>query len=55
MWSDEVVAGLKQTIKEKLDLSYSVTDQQMMEMIEQEVFSLPYDGYLTAGQKHTLI
>jgi pilus assembly protein CpaF len=55
MFSDEVVSGLKQTIKDKLDLSYSVTDHQMMEMIEHEVFSLAYEGYLTAGQKHTLI
>ncbi|MCR8631866.1 CpaF family protein [Paenibacillus radicis (ex Xue et al. 2023)] len=55
MWSDETVMLLKQTIKEKLDVSFSVTDGLLMEMIEQEVFGYSFDGYLTAGQKHLLV
>jgi pilus assembly protein CpaF len=55
MLSDEAFNNLKQTIKEKLDLSYLLTDQQLMEMIEQEVFSLSFDHYQTAGQKHVLV
>ncbi|WP_243633182.1 CpaF family protein [Paenibacillus xerothermodurans] len=55
MWSDEVVQALKGSIKEKIDLSFSVTDGQLMEMIEQEVFGYPFDTYLTAGQKHQLV
>ncbi|MDF2964099.1 MAG: pilus assembly protein, partial [Paenibacillus sp.] len=34
---------------------FSVMDDQLMEMIEQEVFSYAFDGYLTAGQKHQLV
>ncbi|TDF99588.1 CpaF family protein [Paenibacillus piri] len=55
MWSDETVAILKQIVKEKLDLSFSVTDEQLMEMIEQEVFAFPFEDYLTFGQKHRLV
>ncbi|NHN30716.1 CpaF family protein [Paenibacillus agricola] len=55
MLQDDIFTGLKQLIKEKLDLSYSVTDQQLMEMIEHEVFQLSFDQYQTAGSKRTLI
>ncbi|WP_028551727.1 CpaF family protein [Paenibacillus sp. UNC451MF] len=55
MWNDETVAELKQTVKEKLDLSISLTDVQLMELIEQEVFGFRFDQYFTAGQKHQLI
>ncbi|MCS7461130.1 CpaF family protein [Paenibacillus doosanensis] len=55
LWSEETVAILKQVVKEKLDLSVSVTDQQLLELIEQEVFAYPFETYSTAGQKHQLI
>ncbi|UQZ81627.1 Putative conjugal transfer protein [Paenibacillus konkukensis] len=55
LWSEETVAVLKQVVKEKLDLSVSVTDQQLLELIEQEVFAYPFETYSTAGQKHQLI
>ncbi|MFE5317370.1 CpaF family protein [Paenibacillus sp. NPDC056579] len=54
MWSDETVAQLKQLVKDKLDLSVSLTDEQLMEMIEHEVFAFPFQSYLTAGQRHQL-
>jgi pilus assembly protein CpaF len=55
MWSDENVKGLKQAVKEKLELSLSVTDEKLVEMIEDEVFEFSRNDYLTAGQKHRLI
>jgi pilus assembly protein CpaF len=55
MLQDETFVMLKQRIKEKLDLTYSVTDQQLMEMVEQEVFNLTVGQYQTAGSMHALI
>jgi pilus assembly protein CpaF len=55
MWSDETVIQLKTAIKERLDLTFSVTDSQLLEMIEQEVLSHAFDAYVTAGQKHQLV
>jgi len=52
---DETVRLLKQRIQEKLDLSVSLTDIQLQDMIEQEVFSFPFGTYLTAGQQHRLV
>ncbi|WP_079909115.1 CpaF family protein [Paenibacillus sp. 32352] len=55
MWADEIVIEMKQRVKEKLDLSVSLSDEQLMDLIEQEVFSYSFDQYFTAGQKHQLI
>lgn len=55
MWAEETVAELKQIVKEKLDLSVSLSDEQLMDLIEQEVFSFRFQDYITAGQKHQLI
>lgn len=55
MGLDEIVKQLKQLIQSKFDLSVSLTDVQLQEIIEQEVFSYPFQDYLTAGQKHQLV
>ncbi|OXM87887.1 CpaF family protein [Paenibacillus rigui] len=55
MGLDEIVKQLKQLIQSKFDLSVSLTDVQLQEIIEQEVFSYPFQDYMTAGQRHQLV
>lgn len=54
MRSDEVKQRLKQSIQESLDLGMTLSDEQLMERIEQEVFAYSRSSYLTAGQKQKL-
>lgn len=55
MWTVEARQGLRQTIQESLDLGTTLTDEQLRERIELEVFSYSNNHYLTAAQKQQLI
>ncbi|WP_284639897.1 CpaF family protein [Paenibacillus silviterrae] len=51
MWSMETKQELKAKIQEQLDLGQSLTDEQLLGRIEQEVFAYSRLSFLTAGEK----
>ncbi|MCZ8521509.1 MULTISPECIES: CpaF family protein [Paenibacillus] len=46
---------LKRRIQEKLDYGNALSDSELMERIEEEVFALSRETFLTSGQKHQLV
>ncbi|WP_409348207.1 CpaF family protein [Paenibacillus gyeongsangnamensis] len=55
MWTDDAKRSLKQTIQDSFDLGVALSDEQLMERIEQEVFAYSRTSYLTASQKHRAV
>ncbi|KPV56936.1 pilus assembly protein [Paenibacillus sp. A3] len=46
---------IKQRVQDSLDYGNALSDEQLMEQIEQIVFAYSRESFLTAGQKHTLV
>ncbi|CAG7645504.1 hypothetical protein PAESOLCIP111_04965 [Paenibacillus solanacearum] len=55
MWSAETKQALKQRITDSIDFNHSLSDESLMDMIEQEVFAYSRSAFLTAGQKQRLV
>ena len=52
---EEIIQNLKVQIKEQLDLSNSTSDEELLEIIEQAVFSKAKTTFLSIEQKQVLI
>ncbi|NEN81442.1 CpaF family protein [Paenibacillus elgii] len=46
---------IKQRVRDSLDYGNALSDEQLMEQIEQIVFAYSRESFLTAGQKRTLV
>ncbi|AFH62228.1 CpaF family protein [Paenibacillus caseinilyticus] len=51
----ELKLQLKRRIQENLDYGHALTDAELIERIEEEVFALSRHTFLTSGQKHLLV
>ncbi|WP_163856191.1 CpaF family protein [Paenibacillus elgii] len=51
----EVKQQIKQRVQDSLDYGNALSDEQLMEQIEQIVFAYSRESFLTAGQKRTLV
>ncbi|CAG7648185.1 hypothetical protein PAECIP111802_04146 [Paenibacillus allorhizosphaerae] len=55
MWSVESKQALKQRITDSIDFNHSLSDESLIEIIEQEVFDYSRISFLTAGQKQQFV
>jgi pilus assembly protein CpaF len=52
---DELIASLKERVNNRLDSSRFISDEDLMAIIEDEVFNLSAEQYLTASRKKQLV
>lgn len=55
MTDDEIALELKQTIANQLDYSRSMTDEQLLALIEDAVFAYSRQSYLPAARKEAIV
>ncbi|MGI6434916.1 MAG: CpaF family protein [Syntrophomonadaceae bacterium] len=55
MGHDELIASLKERVNNRLDSSRFISDEDLMAIIEDEVFNLSAEQYLTASRKKQLV
>ncbi len=46
---------LKLTIQDRIDYGSSLSDEQLLELIEAEVFTRSMENFISAGRKHKLV
>lgn len=55
MLNDEEIKGLREEVKEKLDLLGTISDEELYELIEESVFSFSDKKYLSTSEKINLV
>jgi len=53
--NDEEIKGLREEVKEKLDLLGTISDEELYELIEESVFSFSDKKYLSTSEKINLV